>query len=59
MGLTDLKPFTRRTADMGMATIQKGMHLVIQVLFSRSSQRQLLVLANTIERTIIVLHQEQ
>lgn len=55
LDLVDLRPYTRRTADMGMSTIQKSLHIVVHALFKRTRQKELLILAATIENAIITI----
>lgn len=51
--LFKIRPFVKRSADMGVRTIQKGLHFVIRQLFKKTHQRELIKFSELLENQLV------
>lgn len=51
--LFKIRPFVKRSADLGIRTIQKGMHFVIRQLFKKTHQRELIKFSRILENQLV------
>ena len=51
--LFKIRPFVKRSADLGVRTIQKGLHFVIRQLFKKTHQRELIKFSELLENKLV------
>ena len=51
--LFKVRPFVKRSADLGVRTIQKGLHFVIRQLFKKTHQRELIKFSELLENQLV------
>ena len=51
--LFKIRPFVKRSADLGVRTIQKGLHFVIRQLFKKTHQRELIKFSELLENQLV------
>ncbi|MDX1695362.1 MAG: hypothetical protein R3208_16480 [Ketobacteraceae bacterium] len=51
--LFKIRPFVKRSADLGVRTIQKGLHFVIRQLFKKTHQRELIKFSQLLENQLV------
>ena len=51
--LFKIRPFVKRSADLSVRTIQKGLHFVIRQLFKKTHQRELIKFSELLENQLV------
>lgn len=51
--LFKIRPFVKRSADLGVRTIQKGLHFVIRQLFKKTRQKELIKFSKLLENQLV------
>ena len=51
--LFKIRPFVKKSADLGIKTVNKGLHFVIKQLFKKTRQKELLVFSELLENQLV------
>ncbi|MCG8673230.1 MAG: hypothetical protein MI867_27830 [Pseudomonadales bacterium] len=51
--LFKIRPFVKKSADLGIKTVNKGLHFVIRQLFKKTRQKELLVFSELLENQLV------
>lgn len=51
--LFKIRPFVKKSADLGIKTVNKGLHFVIKQLFKHTRQKELLVFSELLENQLV------
>lgn len=51
--LFKIRPFVKKSADLGIKTVNKGLHFVIKQLFKKTRQQELIVFSELLENQLV------
>ena len=53
--LIKIRLFVKKSADLGIRTVQKGIHFVIRLMFRKTRQRELILFSNYLQNQLVYL----